>query len=266
MDYTFANLKKAYVELGVEPGMVVMLKTDLRWLGAFEFKSKSDLLAAHLEAIAERLDLDRGTLIVPTASMSLCNTDKAFNPKETPSEMGLLTEYIRQQPGTVRSFHPFVSYTALGKDAERVCGDVSRHAYGPRTPEARALEMDALEISVGLHPRKSASLIHHIEQTLAVPYRYTKEYIHPVVRGESQVSEPFYMYVWYRDSDIVRDNNKKIFDHFFASGGQLRGIELGRGKLFSYRMADFNQHASDFLHQDIYGWLAEPPQIRPWQR
>ena len=266
MGYNFKDIKKAYSSLGVKKGQTVLLKTDLRWLGPFEKPGKPEVLKAHFNALADLIDLNEGTLIVPTGSPSLCNTEIPFDPDRTPSEVGILTEFIRTQPGTVRSFHPFISYTAIGKDALKICDGVSRHAYGPETPEARALESDALDLSAGLHPRASASIIHHIEHLMAVPYRYTKEFVHPVVREGKIVTEPFYMYVWYRQCALQRDGNIKIFENFTRAPGRLRQAGLGQGLAYSYSMRDFFKETVSLFKDDIFVWLAAIPSNKPYRQ
>jgi aminoglycoside 3-N-acetyltransferase len=247
-------------------GKVVLLAPDLRWLGRFEQPDKETVLAAHFQALASLIDLEQGTLVVSTPSSSLCNSDRPFDPRTTPGELGMLTEYIRTKPGAVRSFHPFTSYTALGAQAERLCGRVARHAFGPETPVARMCELDTLCVSVGLHPRFTCSEVHHAEMLMGVPYRYTKEFIHPVVRGGQVVNEPFYMYVWYRQCQITRNKNARIFERFYARGNQVAEASLGRGQVFSYPMAQLVASAVDLLRDDIYAWLHEPPAQRPYRQ
>lgn len=265
-DYCFDDLTRAYAQVGVGRGRVVLLAPDLRWLGRFEKPDKETVLEAHFQALANLIDLEQGTLVVSTPSASLCNTDKPFDPRTTPSELGVLTEYLRKKPGAVRSFHPFTSYTALGAQAEQICGRVARHAFGPETPVARMCERDTLCVSVGLHPRFTCSEVHHAEMLMGVPYRYTKEFIHPVVRENQVANEPFYMYVWYRQCQIRRNKNVRIFEHFAAKGHQVSEAGLGRGQVFSYHMAQLVDSTKELLRDDIYAWLQEPPTQRPYRQ
>ena len=51
---------------------------------------------------------DDGTIVVPTSSQNLCNTEIIFDPATTPSfERGLLPEYIRRLPGARAEVPPF---------------------------------------------------------------------------------------------------------------------------------------------------------------
>ncbi len=265
MGYTRQDIIEAYRAVGVKRGGVVLLKTDLRYLGPYAGQDQRQALAAHYDALAELIDFSQGTLVVSTGTMSLCNTDTPFDPERTPSEMGSLTEYVRRQPGAVRSPHPFRSFAAVGRQADFICREVARHAYGPETPKDRLLQVDALYLSLGQVPRLTCSLVHHVEMVMGVPYRYSKEFMHPVVTAEGVVREPFYLYVWYRNLDFKRDGNQKIFRHFHDSGYRVAEAGLGRGKVYGYSMREFYRSCLDLFKRDIYCWLAEPPADRPYQ-
>ena len=266
VDYTYHDIKNAYERIGVKRGDTVLLKTDMRYLGNFESDQKKNILSAHFNALSELINLDMGTIVVATSSTFLCNTDTPFDLDQTPSERGVFTEYIREMKGAVRSFHPFVSHTAIGKNAKEICGNVSRQAYGPGTPKERMLELDTLYISMGLKPNLTCSLVHYIEFVMGAPYRYVKEFIHPVKRGSKIIYEPFYLYVYYLESKIKRDQNVKIFDRFHNEGNKIAEASLGRGKLYSYSMKDFYRCVIKAFQDDIYIWLKEPPTIRPYQK
>ncbi|MDP6785649.1 MAG: AAC(3) family N-acetyltransferase [Rhodospirillales bacterium] len=264
MAYTYAELLEAYEALGVSTGRTVYVTSDLTRLRQFEDKGKKAVLEAHHRALRFLIG-DTGTIVVPTGTINLCNTDTVFDVDQTPSyQVGVFSEYLRQMPDARRSFHPFVSYAAIGPNAERIVNNVSRHAFGPETPEARMVDLDTLSVSVGLYPRYSCSTLHQVEQVMTVPYRYVKEYIHPVVRDGKVVHEPFYQYVWYRDADIERNYGKWIFPRF-AEDHDVRRIEVGRGRIYSYSMREFVSAASRMMLEDPYIWCETPPTVRPWQ-
>lgn len=264
-DYDYNDLREAYIKAGVTKGRVVLLKTDIRYLGRYAHEDIKESLAAHFNVLSDLIDFNEGTLVVSTANTSLCNTSIPFDINNTPSKMGVLTEYIRKQPGVVRSFHPFVSWGAIGKHAEYICNDITRHAFGPETPKDRMLNLDTLYISVGLEPRYTCSIVHHIEMIMGVPARYVKEFEQPIVYEDGIRKELFYMHVWTRGLGLKPNRNKKIFEHFYKSGYKVTEVPLGRGNIYSYSMDEFYKSTVDFLKKDIYGYLDEPPSIRPYR-
>ena len=266
MKYNYHDIKNAYKKLGVTKGMTVSLKTDLRFLGPYESTFQNDLLDAHFNVLADLVDLSVGTLAVSTASFSLCNTDNVFDVLKTPSEMGSLTEYLRTRQGSIRSFHPFSSYAAIGKNANYICENTSRHSVGPNSPNARLLELDAQYLSIGLPPSRVSMVIHHIEEMMGVPYRYTKEFNHPVLRDGGVENELFYLFVRYIDSDVEDDLDLKVFPYFHSQGFKTKEENLGRGKVYFYSMNDFYLSTVKLLTKDIYACLERKPIVRPYRK
>lgn len=263
--YTFDEIKQAYSALGISRGKTVLVKTDLRYLGPYAVPKKGEILKAHFEALSELVDLGEGTIVVQTNSTNICNTDIPYDKATTPSMRGVLTEYIRKQDGALRSWHPFMSYAAIGADAEYICENVSRHSFGLETPKARLLDKDAICLSIGLEPRKTCTYVHHMEMLMGVPYRYTKEFLHPIVQPDGSIEkELFYMFVWYRGMDLNRDGNVKLMKYCREHGMEFREADLGRGKVYAYNCNEFCRHVSGFLREDIYGWTSEPPTTRPY--
>ena len=125
--------------------------------------------------------------------------------------------------------------------------------------------MDARCVVVGIHPRITCSTIHHTVQVMGVPYRYTKEYIHPVVRDGDLRQEEFYRLVWYWDIDLIRDEKRKIFRRL-DDMMEFHEVPLGEGRITSYSIADFYNHTTTLLAEDIYIWCKTPPTIRPYQK
>ena len=243
----------------------MLVKTDLRLLGIYESFHKYEILSAHFNALSYLIDLGVGTLIVSTASDSLCNTKIHFDPVNTPSERGILMEFIRKQKGTVRSYHPFMSYTAIGAKAVFICTNNSRHSFGLETPKDRMLKLDAMYLSVGLEPRMTCTYVHHVEMLTGVPYRYTKEFEHPVIQtGEQVKKEFFYMFILYKNIDIERNINKNLFRYYHKAGYPMKETSLGTGKVYGYKCVDFVQSTTHYLRENIYGWLSRPPTQRPF--
>ncbi len=265
MKYNYRDIKNTYKEIGISKGMTVSLKTDLRFLGPYDSNSQNDLLEAHFNAISDLIDLSVGTIVVSTATFSLCNTDNVFDILNTPSEMGSLTEYVRTRPGSVRSFHPFTSYAAIGKNANYICENTGRHSVGPNSPKARLLELDAQYLSIGLPPSRVTMVIHHIEKLMGVPYRYVKEFIHPVLRNGVVIYEPFYLYVRYLECDAEMDLDNKVYPYFYSEGFNTKEKKLGRGRVYSYSMNDFYLSTVKLMTEDIYACLENEPIIKPYQ-
>jgi len=227
---------------------------------------KNNLLPLCLSAFKQTIG-STGTIFSPSASMNLCNTDVPFDIENTPSHnMGALAEFIRLETGSVRSLHPFWSISGIGSNTE-ILHNVSRHSYGVGSPWSRFLDLDVLQINLGVHPSKAVTLIHHVEVTSGVPYRYTKEFIHPIAQIDGSIAhEAFYMSVMYQQSNIKKRLalNEHYFNEMEKRGLIKSTIHESGLKIWSFKMRDFYKVALEFFVKDIYNYLENPPTIKPY--
>jgi aminoglycoside 3-N-acetyltransferase len=243
---------------------IVYLTGNVGRLG-FQAASKHELLEGILQGVRMAAGPDV-SVVVPTHSWSLVGSDTPFDRALTPSETGPLTELVRRQPGSVRQRHPFGSVTALGPLAERLCGKSTRHLYGPDTPYDRILKHDRVAgVSLGMQPHRAVTVVHHVEFTMGVPYRYTKEFLHPISEEGQVTVEPFYLYVTYRDMDIRRDRNARFFAAYEADG-PIKQAPLNRSVAYGFDLVRFAATARAMMAEDIYAWLESPPEQRPFRQ
>lgn len=262
--YSRHDIMNAYRALGLESGDVVYGISAMWQMVGYE-DGNDKAVEAHACALLEIIG-GKGTLVVSTATMNLCNTDIPFDPAVTKSfNCGALSEHVRTLPGARRSLHPFGSYAAVGAQAAAICDHVSRHMYGPESPEARMIALGAKQVNIGLPPNINTTA-HHIEHIMAVPYRYTKEFLHPVVlRDGETVMEPFYMLVRRLDTDVERDHCKRLFKRLDGDIA-VKSARLGHGRVCGYSLAEFVEKACRIFADDIYIWCKEPPRERPFRQ
>lgn len=261
--YSKKDIFHAYEKTGLSTGKTVYVTGHFGRSGRYEVKGKTNLLNAHYSVIKELIG-KTGTLVVPTHSWSLCNTNKPFQLDQTPSETGIFTEFIRQKEDSIRQMHPFASLTANGDRAKYLCENNTRHAYGPHSPFARMIEDDALYVSVGKEIETTASIVHHLEFMMGVPYRYVKEFMHPCIIKGMKTTQPWYLYVLYKEIDAIRDRNKKIFD-IFRKKNTVYSAPLGNSFIETFSMKEFYQTLTEAFSNDLYLWLREEPYCRPYQ-
>lgn len=231
--------------------------------GLLGMPSPRAALPLHLEAI-QFLIGDNGTLVVPTHTWSLRDSGLPFDPKESPSEAGPFSEMVRLENESRRNFHAFASLSALGLNANTICNSRSRHAYGPDTPWDFLCNENALFVSVGDGVSETISAVHHAEFLAGVPYRYTREILHPCRSDDGTVSaEVFFLQVLYSQIDFERDGNRRFLSAYKESCRFSRS-QIGRTYLESVELGRFLEIALSMLHSDIYSWLRSPPEIRPW--
>jgi aminoglycoside 3-N-acetyltransferase len=170
------------------------------------------------------------TLAVPTHGY--CYPDDredqtAFQVDSTPSQVGAITEYFRQQRGVVRSIHPSHSLACLGPKAHEICDGHDRCGTpcGPGTPYERLVNEDASILMFGA-PMSSYTLFHTAEDAAGVPYAY---YPHPFYLRIAQSTGELRELRTARHSRVPR-RFVEIGDRMEAEGLVIRH-RFGRGTL-----------------------------------
>ncbi len=264
--YKKEDMYQALKNVIKEKHEVIFISGNLGFLGEHNFPSKKELLDTFIEIIIE---LSKGaTVLTSTFTLNLANTDIPFDINNTKSMHGAIANYFIEHKYSVRSMHPFTSFTAIGELAEYLCRNNTRFSYGIDSPYDRMLSLEnPLTISIGLPPNLTCSLIHHVEHVMHVPYRYIKEFEHPIVKKGKIVYETFYMHVIYHEiyNRIKRNRNIKFFNEF-KKEHPIFETNLGKGKIYSYKTKEFFNKAIGLLKKDIYFWLDEPPKNRPYRR
>ena len=203
------------------------------------------------------------SIFVPTASLNLCNTKIPFDLVNTPSDkMGPFAEYIRTKNST-RSLHPFWSISGLGKNA-KILKKVSKHAYGYGSPWSKMLDLDFLQLNIGMHPSKAVTLVHYVETLIGVPYRYSKVFKHKIKLKNKIYEDNFYQSVFFKEANSQK--KIKLNEHFFRELKKKKklnyAIHSSGLEMWSFKMRDFFNIATEFFIKDIYTYLEFEPNLK----
>ncbi len=182
---TVKSLAGQLRNLGVRPGMTLLVHSSLSSLGWVCGGAPAVILALELVLGEE------GTLVMPTHSTDLSDPAQWQHPgvpekwwqqirDEMPAyssdlsptrEMGAISECFRKQDGTLRSYHPQVSFAARGKNAVYITGSHAlEFSMGEGSPLARVYELRRLGTASRREPCKQ-----HIDPSRRIPGRLPKE-------------------------------------------------------------------------------------------
>lgn len=166
MMYTKTLLTEQLIQMGLNPSDTVLIHSSMKAIGEVD-GGAGGVLDVWQEYFEE------GLLLLPTHTWANVNANNpVFDPENTESCVGLLTNLFRKRPNVVRSLHPTHSMAAYGKcAAEYVAGE--EHCNTPCTPggcydRLRHVNGKILLVGVG-HERNT--FIHSVEEVLNIPNR-----------------------------------------------------------------------------------------------
>ncbi|MBT0742059.1 AAC(3) family N-acetyltransferase [Campylobacter lari] len=267
MDYAIEDLKKILFQNITPNNEIVFIAGNLANFGYFNSKNKKDLLDSIIESIMEASNY-QSTIMTQTMSFQICNTTTPFN-RYTWSNLGAFGNYLLNLNGSIRSLHPFASYTAFGKNA-KICDCKIPFAYGLKSPYDNMLKYNnILMLSMGMEPNLTCSIVHHAEFNMHVPYRYIKEFTHPIqIKNEKIIYQKFYLHVLYKEycgGGYKRNFNINFFNYFLHKyQGKIKKFPLGKNAIYLYNYKDFYNSCIEYLEQNIYAWMNEEPKIKPF--
>ena len=154
-------LKQEIQSLGIAKGATLFVHCSLKAIGA-ETQAET-LIGALRDAVSED-----GTLMFPTFTS---RQEDYFDPDNTPSVVGVVTEVFRKMPGTLRSKHPRHPVAAQGPLAHQLL-DGHENAVGPcglDTPFERHARMGGQLLLIGVD-FDTLTLLHTAEAILELPY------------------------------------------------------------------------------------------------
>jgi len=154
---------------GVRRGDTLLVHSDIRRTLMTNKCTPKDVLDSLLEAIGSE-----GTLLLPLFNFGFCHGEP-FDIRNTPSQMGSLTEAGRLYPGSVRSGHPVYSFCAIGWNAWLYSVD-NRHGLGVGSPFDLLHTCDGRIAVIDLPDQHSMTFYHHVEDMMQAPYRYSKTF------------------------------------------------------------------------------------------
>ena len=203
-------LRSLLDELGVARGETIYLAIDMahvslpRWpvaLNRNAIRDREDRWCAFLfDQIMDALG-PHGTLLVGTFSYSCGNPEIPFVVEETRSEIGPFTNWVRQQPQSIRSLHPIFSVAGIGPNAGDILTNTGGAAFGPCSPFGRLAGLDARFVSLGVPFHLSITYLHHLEQCYGCNHRYHKIFTTPVIKDGVVQKGPFLGYMRWRGLD-----------------------------------------------------------------
>ena len=151
------DIHKGLIKLGLKKGSVVLVHSSLSKFGYVEGGADT-VVDALIETVGEK-----GTIAVPGFSFSLGKDGSVFDVKNTPSEMGKISETLRKKRGTYRSHHLTHSVVALGYKAKELTETHSITPCGRESPFRKLIDWGGYILLLGVDQNLN-TIFHAIEE------------------------------------------------------------------------------------------------------
>ena len=168
-------LQERWHRSGVEKGDLLLVHSDIKRT-LLEFRRQghnitpTDILQSFLDTLGAK-----GTLVLPLFNFDFPSR-KRFDIKNTPSQMGALTEAGRRHKNAVRTGHPIYSCAVIGHLSQEFKEINNQSGYGKDSPFGRIYQLNGKIASLDLEDQHSMTFYHHVEEMKHVDYRYFKTF------------------------------------------------------------------------------------------
>lgn len=241
--YTFDDLISALCGIGLGDGDDVFIHSNLGFFGRpGEVSSPDQMCALFVRAIREVIG-SQGTLILPTFTYSFCHGE-VYDPWETPTGCGMFPEYLRKQPGTLRSDDPNFSVAAVGKNALLYTQRWSHEAFGEGCFWEKFLEQRGRIACFNFDC--GSTFVHYVEHQNQVSYRYNKAFNGVICKNGKTMRDYAVHYVYDKD----RPQDEPCFtrlDALIRTQPFFKAAALGRGEMLSFPAKDYAEIIAETL-------------------
>ena len=260
ISYSKTELSQALSDCGLQAGDVAYFHTRLFSLGMMkDVRGGDNLCRSVLDAIFDVIGED-GSVVVPTFTTQTQRYGAPFILEETECITGMFCEFVRKHEGSVRTLHPLVSVTALGRRKNDICLNVSASGYGYDSPCDRMLKMGAKAVNIGM-PFVWNSWMHFLEVVYGVPYLYNKILSVDIRAGGKKLDREMFCPVRYLDMGVVYNYEKT--DALLIENDVVEVRPVGSGNVSCVSAKDFCDVVSEGLKRDPYLFLKNRPEYRP---
>lgn len=236
--------------VGADECEVLFVHTDLMFGMPNPRMKKREYLQGLYQTL---LDLHVSTLIFPAFTYSFPNSE-IFDVRSSRTSMGALIEYIRKQPGIIRSMDPLLSIIAEGKQAKLLEGNPGNHSFGPGSGFAKLHRTEGVKfLFFGADFSEYFTYIHYIEKVLDVPYRFDMQFTGTIVDYNGM---PYtHTHAIHTQCGGVRLKNFSSLKHELREDGCLKAAKLGNGEVTCISEKDIYREVTQRIQDDPFSFV-----------
>jgi aminoglycoside 3-N-acetyltransferase len=239
LSYDAPKLLSCLRALGVRSGDSVMLHSAFGTHFGFD-GTIEDLTNVFLDAVGPEGNLLMVSLPYRSSSLEYLTRSKQFDVRNTPSMMGLVSEYFRRRTGVVRSLHPTHPVLAYGPKADWFVAEHPTCAFpcGPETPFDRLAAVDGKALFFNV-PFATFTFFHYLEHLvspdLPFPLYTEKPFLVPVI-DETGRSRTVSTYVF--SEEAIRRRRFHVLEDEMRRREFIKERSVGNSRLAAVNVRD----------------------------
>lgn len=236
---------------------ILMLHTELSFGIPAEGIIRNEILQLLFNAIKQ---LNVGTLLFPSFTFSFSNKQE-YDVLNSKTSMGVLNEFARKQPNSLRSVDPQMSFVAIGDERDIVKG-IGKECIGKNSIFDKIHKKDNVNILFfGTKIEQCFTHQHYVEWALNVPYRYNMDFTGTIKDDKGKEYEDTYsLFVKYRD---IIPYTPPEFVKSLLHKKLLKMEPIGDSALYCFKEKDAFDETKKWIEKDINSFLAEPYDSKP---
>lgn len=261
-----AAVKTGLAELGLKRGDVVMVHSDLRSLGSPRDLVKLSNCGADvvIDAFLETVGPE-GLVAFPTFVKSFEEgqpgpSGQIYDPKETPSRVGSISDVFWRRPGAARNLQPTHPVAAIGGRAGEFCAaPADQSTFDRRGPWGKLVDWDGCICWFGTNNRTN-TFVHAVEDWMDLPYMETA---YALVKGpDGQTVRTKVTKSPAGPRDFYRDGSKS--EKLLEVSGIIRRTPIGRGVVSLMKARELHRVLFDGIKRDPCLLLRDDLPNDPW--
>jgi len=195
----FDELVSEFKRIGLTAGDVLLVHSSFKSFGGVEGGPQTVV-----DALITVLG-NEGTLIVPRFNFDFSTYGTPWDIRSTPSQMGIISEFVRKDPRSKKVFHPIYPFCIIGKHADELVKHRYKGGYSKDSIFHQLRVLDAKIIQID-KVYKGTTIIHHVEEMLKVDYKYYKDFTGYVIdENGKKYKDTFNLYVRDIEKGYVTD-------------------------------------------------------------
>lgn len=245
LSITTAQLETDFRKAGLVAGDVVLVHSSLSRIGHLE-KGPETFVTALINVVGPT-----GTILMPTSPNTVYQQDfirenRVFDVLKTPSRTGKITEYFRNLPGVLRSWHPTEPVSVWGNDAAYF---VAEHfgeltPYTAKSPFSKVALRKGKLLYVGVTLAMAGTSLHTLEDAVDFKFPvYADEIFEVEIIDPEGKSHIVKTKVHNRDFSKKRRCDELI--PLFIQEGAMRKVKIGEAEAL---IADASAFFEVMLH------------------